>query len=124
MSSTNGLRDRVAEVFAAVDRQDAAAFARFLTDDAVFQFGSAPPVQGRAAIEQAVAGFFASIAGCRHHLHQSWNSPGSYVCEGTVCYQRHDGSEITLPFADVFDLRGEMISGYRIYMDINPLFSQ
>jgi hypothetical protein len=45
------------------------------------------------------------------------------VCEGEVTYRRHDNSEITLPFADAFDLRGDLISGYRIYIDIAPLFA-
>lgn len=123
MEPTIGIQNRIGEVFAAIDQQDAAGFAGFLTDDATFQFGSAPPVQGRSAIEEAVKGFFASIAGCRHKLRRSWTNSDSYVCEGTVCYQRLDGSEITLPFADVFDIRGELICGYRIYIDINPLFN-
>jgi ketosteroid isomerase-like protein len=123
MSSTINIPSRVGELFAAIDRNDAKRFAGFLTNDAVFRFGSAPPVQGRSAIEEAVSGFFASIAGCRHELHRTWTGPDSVSCEGEVTYHRHDGSELTLPFADVFDLRGKMISGYRIYIDIGPLFN-
>ena len=50
-------------LFAAIDAQDGAAFVSYLTDDAVFRFGSAPPVRGRAAVQEAVEAFFASIAG-------------------------------------------------------------
>jgi hypothetical protein len=71
-----------------------------------------------------VSGFFSAIAGCQHRLDASWTGPGTFACEGEVTYRRYDGSEVTLPFADVFDLRGKMISGYRIYIDIGPLFAQ
>ena len=123
MTSEDSIHGRIDALFAAIDRKDANRFVEYLTDDAVFRFGSAPAVQGRAAIEQAVSGFFSTIDGCRHKLTASWTGPETFACEGEVTYRRHDGSEITLPFADVFDLRGEMICGYRIYIDIAPLFA-
>jgi ketosteroid isomerase-like protein len=124
MSSGDALPDRINELFATIDRKDAKRFVEFLTADAVFRFGSAPAVQGHTAIEQAVSGFFSAIAGCRHQLRASWTGTETFACEGEVTYQRHDGSEITLPFADVFDTRGNMICGSRIYIDIAPLFAQ
>ena len=124
MRSGDSIPGRISELFSAIDNNDAKGFVEFLTDDAVFRFGSAPAVQGRAAIEQAVSGFFATIAGCRHELRATWTGPESFACEGEVTYERHDGSEITLPFADVFDLRGELICGYRIYVDVAPLFAE
>ncbi|MCI0518502.1 MAG: nuclear transport factor 2 family protein, partial [Woeseiaceae bacterium] len=120
MTSRNSIAGRINALFAAIDRKDAKGFVEFLTDDAVFRFGSAPAVQGRTAIEQAVSGFFSAIAGCRHELSASWTGPKTFACEGKVTYQRHDGSEITLPFADVFELRGSRICAYRIYIDIAP----
>jgi ketosteroid isomerase-like protein len=123
MSAGSKMPPRVNELFAAIDRKDTKRFVEFLTEDAVFRFGSAPPVEGHAAIADAVDGFFTSIASCRHAVHEVWSAPQTFACEGEVTYGRHDGSEITLPFADVFDLRGKMISGYRIYIDIAPLFA-
>jgi ketosteroid isomerase-like protein len=58
-------------LFAAIDAQDGAAFVSFLTDDAVFRFGSAPPVRGRAAVKAAVEAFFSSIAGLSHSIDQT-----------------------------------------------------
>ena len=43
--------------------------------------------------------------------------------EGEVTYTRLDGTEITLPFADVFEYSGQRIRHYKIYMDINPLYA-
>jgi len=45
------------------------------------------------------------------------------VCEGEVTYTRRDGTKVTVPFANVFELRGPLISIYRIYIDNSPLFA-
>ncbi len=110
-------------LFAAIDSKDAQRFVEFLTEDGEFVFGSSPPVRGREAVAAAVAGFFDSIAGLSHEVDKLWDVPGSRIAEGTVCYTRLDGREVELPFADVFDLDGELISSYKIYMDIAPLFA-
>jgi ketosteroid isomerase-like protein len=110
-------------LFAAIDARDARAFAAFLTEDGEFRFGNSPAVRGRTAIEAAVAGFFAAIDGCRHELLRTWVDGASAVCEGRVTYRRRDGGEVTVPFANVFELAGGAISSYRIYIDNAPLFS-
>lgn len=112
-----------ARLLATIDGRDADAFAAFITEDGEFRFGNAPPVVGRAAIRSAVAGFFAAIGGCRHTLARSWTGPGSAVGEGTVTYTRRDGSTLTLPFVNVFELGGGRIRSYRIYIDNGPLFN-
>ena len=110
-------------VFAAIDRQDTAAFVGFLSDDAVFRFGSAPAVQGREAIFAAVDGFFGSIADLCHSVHNTLARGSTQVCEGEVTYTRLDGTQISLPFTDVFEYDGDLISHYKIYMDVNPLYA-
>ena len=110
-------------VFAAIDRQDTAAFVGFLSDDAVFRFGSAPAVQGHEAIFAAVDGFFGSIADLCHSIHNALAHGSTQVCEGEVTYTRLDGTQITLPFTDVFEYDGDLISHYKIYMDVNPLYA-
>lgn len=111
------------ELFDSIDAMDADKFVEFIAPDGTFRFGSAPSVTGREAIRDAVAGFFSSIAGLRHTLHQSLLNGDTLVCEGEATYTRHDSSEITLPFANVFELRNGLISQYKIYSDIGPLFA-
>lgn len=118
-----GSADWLRQLFAAVDAGDATRFSGFLAPDAVFRFGAAPAVRGRQEIATAVAAFFSSIAGCSHRLANTWSTDGSLACEGEVTYRRHDGSEITLPFVNVFDLADDLISGYRIYIDAGPLYA-
>jgi ketosteroid isomerase-like protein len=109
-------------VFAVIDAADAAAFVDLLTPDAQFRFGNAPAVVGREAIHAAVAGFFAAIASSRHRFIGHWNGTAGAACEGEVTYTRHDGSILSVPFANVFELRGQKISEYRIYIDNSALF--
>lgn len=111
-------------LFAAIDANDSAAFVSFLTDDAVFRFGSAPPVHGREAIRAAVGGFFGTIAGCSHNIQKTLQDASTLVCEGEVTYRRQNDTEITLPFTDVFEYEDDLVAHYKIYMDISPLYAE
>jgi ketosteroid isomerase-like protein len=110
-------------LFNTIDAGDAAGFVDFLTVDAQFRFGNAPTVHGAREIGAAVTGFFGAIQSSRHRLMDSWCIDESAGCEGEVTYTRHDGSVATFPFANVFTLRGQKVSSYRIYIDISTLFS-
>jgi ketosteroid isomerase-like protein len=110
-------------VFAVVDAGDADGFVELLAPNAEFRFGNAPVIVGHPAIHAVAAAFFAAIASSRHRLLSTWNGAAGTVCEGEVTYTRHDGSVISLPFANVLELQGEKISAYRIYIDNSLLFS-
>lgn len=115
------LRDKL---FAAIDRQDMPAFLSCIAEGASFRFGSAPAVVGHAAIGDAVTGFFATIKGLKHLLNKTIADATTLVCEGEVSYTRHDGTQIVLPFINVFEFDDKLISDYRIYIDIAPLYAQ
>ncbi|MBT8098646.1 MAG: nuclear transport factor 2 family protein [Gammaproteobacteria bacterium] len=115
--------DLLTKLFATIDAMDTAGFVAMLTPGAEFRFGGAPPVQSRAQIGAAVDEFFSTIAGLQHELHNVIDSSDLVACEGDVTYTRHDGSSVTVPFADVFDFDGDLIAGYRIYIDIGPLYA-
>jgi limonene-1,2-epoxide hydrolase len=110
-------------LFLTVDSGNAAAFVAFLTPDARFRFGNSAVMIGRQQIGEAVSGFFAVIASSRHRLLGFWSTGEFACCEGEVTYTRHDASIVSFPFANVFEFRGEMISAYRIYIDIASLFT-
>ena len=63
------------------------------------------------------------MTGTTGWLRGSWTGPGTAVCEGEVTYTRLDGSTLTVPFVNVFELSGAQIRSYRIYIDNGPLFS-
>lgn len=120
---TGPRRERLLEMFAAIDAKDARAFSEYLTGTAEFRFGSAPIVKGREQIRQAVEGFFGTIAAVRHEVELFVGDADRVLCEGQVTYTRHDGSSITLPFADSFVISANGIDSYRIYIDIAPLYA-
>jgi limonene-1,2-epoxide hydrolase len=115
--------DRLDSLFAAIDANDIESFLGFLAPTARFRFGSAPAVTGHTAIREAVGGFFASISGCQHRISTVLQQYSTLVCEGEVTYHRHDGTQLTLPFTNVFELDGDQIADYKIYIDIAPLWA-
>ena len=102
---------------------DTESFLSFIHKDATFRFGSSPAVTGHAGIRTAVEGFFSSFAALQHDLQRVIADGNNVACEGEVTYTRHDGSKITLPFVNVFEIDGELILQYRVYIDIAPLFN-
>jgi ketosteroid isomerase-like protein len=118
------LPEVVHRVFEAVDAKDAARFVTFLTPDAVFRYGNAPPLVGRDATRQAVAQFFDAVKALRHDLLETWTQGEMIFCKGEVTYTRHDGSGVgPLPFFNLFKMQGDRIAEYLIYVDISPLFA-
>ncbi len=117
------LADWWQRLFECIDARDTAGFVAFLTDEAEFRFGSAEPIQGKAVIAAAVDGFFGSIQGSRHRIEHTWHDNETRVCHGAVRYTRHDGSQVTVPFANVFYMDGERVSRYLIHIDLAPLFA-
>jgi ketosteroid isomerase-like protein len=118
------MQELIENLFAAIDRKDIGQFLSFIAPDATFRFGSAPPVSGHEAIGAAVGGFFDTIAGLSHELKQTISSGSGLVCEGEVTYTRHDASEITLPFVNVFEVADSLVTEYKVYIDIGPLYAQ
>jgi limonene-1,2-epoxide hydrolase len=113
----------VDKLFEAIDVQDVDRFLTFIDADATFRFGSAPAVAGHAAIAAAVSGFFDTIAGLSHEIKNTVSSGSMLVCEGDVTYTKLDGSEVTLPFVNIFEIDDELIVDYRIYVDVGPLYA-
>jgi ketosteroid isomerase-like protein len=116
-------KDWWSSLFATIDGKRSQEFAGFLTPDGEFRFGSQPAVHGQANVAAYVAAFFGMIGGSRHELLRTWEAADSTVCEGLVTYTRLDGSQVTIPFVNVFYLRGDKIARYLIYIDNGPLFA-
>lgn len=110
-------------LFQAIDARDAGAFADFLADDVVFRFGNAEAATGKDAVTRAVAGFFDSISRLHHEIHDAWAQGDTLICHGNVTYQRHDGSELTVPFANILKGSGDGIREYLIFADTSRLYT-
>jgi hypothetical protein len=108
-------------LFACIDAKQTRQFLTYLSPDALFRYGSAPPAIGHAAIGGVVDLFFESMGSSSHSIGRTWEEPGCAICQGEVTYVLTDGSQVTLPFCNVLSLAGEKISRYEIYIDPTPL---
>jgi len=117
------IKEKIIKLFESIDEMDTDKFASFLTEDARFRFGNTPDVVGKSAIKEAVAGFFTTIKGISHRHLNIWEVTGTVVYQGEVTYTRHDDSSLTLPFVNVYGMKGDLIKDYLIYIDINPLYA-
>jgi ketosteroid isomerase-like protein len=108
-------------LIASIDGMDADRFVSFLTGDAIFRYGSNPPVEGKGAVREAVAGVFSMFRALTHTLEGVWAHPDAVFVQGTVQYTMHDGSAVSLPFVDCFKMDGEKIREFLIYIDPTPL---
>ena len=107
----------------AIDSRDADRFVSFLTEDALFRWGSRPPVTGRDAVRDYVAGFFQGFEALSHEVRESWQVPDrdTRFVEGEVTYTLPGGRRVTLPFLNLFRMEGAQVREYLIYADPSPL---
>jgi len=113
----------ISQLFSAIDKMDEKTFVTFLSDGVKFQFANATPIQGRSAVGETVKGFFASIQGLSHSIENFICDGPFLVTQGSVAYTRHDTSQLTVPFVNVFRITEDLIEDYRIYVDVSDLYT-
>ena len=110
------------DMFQSIDNCDNAAFMKFLTEDVNFTFGNAETVAGKAALEPVLQGFFDSIKTLDHEVTGVWEKDNMIFSRGKVTYTRHDETTLSVPFANIFEMNGDLIGKYNIYIDISQLY--
>ena len=116
-------KDLVRGVFAALDAQDPAAVTARMTDDVRMRLGNADLVEGKAKSRESTAAFVASITAIRHEITSMWSVDDVVIAEMDVHYERLDGRKVTLPVCNVFRVRDGLVSDYRVYLDIGPVYA-
>jgi ketosteroid isomerase-like protein len=115
--------DVVRGVLAALDARDPVAVTAHMADDVSMRLGNADFVQGRADFSAATASFVASIKTIRHEITSLWSVDDVVIAEMDVHYERLDGRMVTLPCCNVFRVREGLVSDYRVYIDIGPVYA-
>ena len=113
----------VAAIFADIDAFDPGKFVAHLTPDVTFRFGNGDPVVGRAAVKEAVTGFFSTISGLTHHILSTYESGETVIAKIDVEYLRQDGKSVTVPNADILLFDGELVRDWQIYIDVAPVYA-
>ncbi len=112
------------ELFESIDSKDAAKFASFISENGSFKMGNLTAVEGRANIEEMVAGFFGSIQALKH-TDIVVAADGNYVVtKGNVTYTRHSGSQLSVGFCTFFTMDGDKIHSYEIFVDASQLYAE
>ena len=115
-----------------VDHKDAAGFAAAFTADAWLRFGNNPQLDGRDAIQGAIAHFFTAMVSLRHESKGTFYEGNTLILEAVVTYTRHDGGIVSVPAVTIFRIAGVEQRGSelrpvadqcRIYVDLAPLFA-
>lgn len=114
--------DNMNDLIASIDTMDTPAFASHLHPDVEFRFGNAESVFGRDNAAAMVGGFFSSIKGIKHTMADMKVVDDLVVSHGHTTYTRHDGSTLTVPFADIFYMQDNLIKKYFIFVDTSELY--
>ena len=115
--------ENIDRIFAGIDAMRVDEFLGFLTDEVHLRFGNAPPATGKAAVREALTAFFSSIQGLRHIVTGKWKEGDTVICRCDVEYTRMDGKVVTVPAVSILECQGQLISDYRIYIDISPVYA-
>lgn len=117
------MKERIQQLFHAIDKKDVDSFVSFLADDCRFAFGNNPAAEGKDATKETVSGFFSAIKGLTHSDLEFFEDKNAVIVKGNVTYTRRDDSQLTVPFCNVFRIENDLITEYLIYVDTSELFS-
>ncbi len=106
-----------------IDAKDSDGFANYLTEDGIFRFGNQPDIQGRKAVSNYVAQFFAMIQSSEHETINVWEIDNTIIWQGRVTYTRLDAKKVAIDFCNIFNMKDSLIDQYLIYIDTTPLFA-
>lgn len=96
----------------------------YLTDDVFYKVGSGEPVYGK----QAVADFLSTLVRTTakfqsHNVRKIWDEPGVVMIEMDANYLRlRDQKKIKIACSDIYRLRGNQVSEWRVYADMAPFY--
>lgn len=90
-----------------------------MTDDVVWHFAAAvaPPARGKDKCRAFVTRFGAQLAEIRWRIFAHAETADRLFVEGVDEYTTVAGIDVAVPYAGVIDFRGDLISGWRDYID-------
>ena len=110
--------------YLAVDGRNHAAYANYLADDCVLQFGNNPLATGEDAVLQGIDNFWASIHGLNHNFLNVLGTDHQLVLEALIDYTRADDRVVQIPCVTLID-RNEagLATSIRIFIDVAPVYA-
>lgn len=109
-------------LYVTIDKMDAFAFANYISLDGEFIFGNIPAVVGRENIANFVDNFFKSIKAIKHTPIGLMIDNDKVISWGSVTYTRHNDTQLTVKFCNIFLMVGDLIKTYDVYLDTSQLY--
>lgn len=129
LSKATPMNKRFKQFSAVIDawkRKDVDYIINAMTDDVVWHYAAAiaPPARGKAECRAFIAKFGANIGAVRWRIFEHSETADRLFVEGVDEYDSLDGHTIKAPYAGVIEFRGDLISGWRDYVDRGVIDAQ
>lgn len=98
----------------------------FMADDIVWHYAVAvmPPVRGKAAARKLLERFQADMHRIEWRIFAHAEAGDRLFVEGVDDYRTTEGRRVATPYAGVLDFRGDLIAGWRDYVDLSVMTEQ
>jgi limonene-1,2-epoxide hydrolase len=123
MGRCYGILQRVIEAWQAKDIDRVLAF---MDDEIVWHYAAPamPPVRGKAAARKLLTRFQADMHGIQWRIFAYSETGDRLFIEGVDDYRTTDGHRVAAPYAGVLEFRGDLIVGWRDYVDLAVIDQQ
>ncbi len=97
-----------------------------MDDDIVWHYAAAamPPVRGKASARKLLNRFHGDMHAIQWRIFAHAESGNRLFLEGVDDYTTADGKRVATPYAGVLDFRGDLIVGWRDYVDLGVAAEQ
>ncbi len=124
-SDTSGSSEQLnatGELANAIVAQDWAKVKTYLTDDIYYKVGSTEPRYGRQEVVDFFADTFKTTAVFTgHKVRKIWQEPDIITIEMDAYYKLvSSGRQVTISCCDIYRMRGNKVSEWRVYADMSP----
>jgi len=97
-----------------------------MADDIVWHYAAPalPPVRGKATARKLLDRFHGDMHGIEWRIFAYAESGDRLFIEGVDDYRTADGVRVAAPYAGVLEFRGDLIVGWRDYVDLGVVAQQ
>ena len=97
-----------------------------MADDVVWHYAAPalPPVRGKPAARKLLQRFGADMHGIQWRIFAHAEAGDRLFVEGVDDYTTTDGRRVAAPYAGVLEFRGDLICGWRDYVDLGVMDAQ
>jgi len=114
------------QVIQAWQAKDIDGVLAFMHDDIVWHYAAPglPPVRGKAAARKLLTRFQADMHDIEWRIFAHAEAGDRLFIEGVDDYRTTEGRRMAVPYAGVLEFRGDLIVGWRDYVDLNVIAEQ